>query len=238
MKLDRVQFGVGVGIIVIGLVATKVAARGRRPAPPRRIATLVPAAAPADTSSLAAGDYVAITLREPPGPSSAGIEITTWAQVVAIDDDGTIFARLVGEFTSAGVRPLPKSFGIRLGDQLAILGAHVLEVYRPARTGVVLCGNWLREAAKHDPVAVAVVPGDTITIWLAPALAQNRQLPGPGWDVPDPVAAEVVSVSTAGHVLRVRVTGTPTLTAVHGIVAGDEFDITRECVAGIGGPNG
>lgn len=184
-----------------------------------------PARPRADTSGLREGDFVAITLR------GAKVSAATWAVVITAGVPD-VRARLVGEFGPVGVRALPAKLGFRLGDILTFSRECIFETYRPSSTGVVLCGQWLRDVSGRGPVSSSTAaPGDDVQIWLAPADPKNPQQPGPGFDVPDPVWAKIESVSVAGHVLRVRVLDAPTNTAGHGVVAGAEFDITRECIA-------
>ncbi len=213
------------GVVVVGVAASSGGRRRRRAA---RTSVVCPASTPADTSELQLGDFVAITLRS----GDRKLLVTTWALVVGNRPGRKLRVRLVGEFGLAGVRMLPPELGFRLGDHVVIARTCILEVYHPARSGVVLCGQWLVDATGKGAASAADrVAGDEVLIWLAPADPSNPQLPGPGWDVKDSVWARIEAVSRAGHVLRVRVLDDPANTAGHGIVAGDVFDITRECIA-------
>ncbi len=226
----------GAGLLVAGVAVVGVSALGgrRRAKVVGRPSVVCPARPPADTSELAIGDYVAVTLRGPKTTSkkSERLRVTTWALVVGNQPNRRVLVRLVGEFGLAGVRMLPAELGYQLGDRITIARQCILEVYHPARSGVVLCGQWLVDATGKGAVAAANrVAGDEVLIFIAPADPNNPQLPGPGWDILDSVWARIESISRAGHVLSVRVLDDPSNTAGHGIVAGDTFDITRECIA-------
>lgn len=227
MSYGRTAIGVGMVAAGIGVIVWGTSGSRRRPR--RRRHVVCPASPSADTSGLLVGDFVALTLRS----ADRKHKLTTWATVTSLvgNGRGTVRVRLTGEFGNAGVRMLPVELGYRLGEVLDVGRSCILEVYHPAKNGTVLCGQWLVDGAgKHAIATPGLVAGDEVQIWLAPSDPTNRQQPGPGFDVKDPVWAEVIRVSNAGHVVRVRVIDEPGNTAGHKAVRGDVFDVTRECI--------
>ena len=228
MKAKDIAIGAGLGLAGVAvLFGTRRAAKRRAAA--KKPSVVCPASPVADTSELASGDFVAITLRS----ADRKLKVATWALVIAtgLGAGRDVRVRLVGEFGLAGVRILPPELGFRLGDQLTIGRRCIFEVYRPATSGVVLCGQWLVDVAHSAAIATPdLLAGDDVQIWLAPADPGNPQMPGPGYDVLDPVWATVVRVSAACHVVRVRLLDAPGNTGGHGSAQGAELDITRECI--------
>lgn len=228
--------GIGIGIVAIGGLA--LASRRRR-RPKKKPHMLCPSAAgksaPKRPEDLGPGDFVALTFAS----GDEKVKATTWALVLRLPEDKAdlrMWVRLVGETTTAGPVPLPKEVGKTLGDTLVADWSCVWDFYRAAHgKGLVLCGNFGEQVSGKKPALVEPTPLMDVQIYLALADANNPQLPGPGWDVPDPVWARVLSVSLGGSVVRVRIVTEPRIPEgatepIHGMKVGDELDITRDCI--------
>ena len=101
MKAKDIAIGAGLGLAGVAvLFGTRRAAKRRAAA--KKPSVVCPASPVADTSELASGDFVAITLRS----ADRKLKVATWALVIAtgLGAGRDVRVRLVGEFGLAGVR--------------------------------------------------------------------------------------------------------------------------------------
>lgn len=199
---------------------------------------------PASTVNAHPGDFVLLRLASAAGTFSEVV----WAVIESIRNEGAsklppgtdkssaMRVRLVGTIGSSSVAtPNTAKHGFDVGASILLDVGCAWEVFRTSSKGMALCGLFGQEVSgKGTPAtAGAVVAGEEVLIYLAPVKEGAILVPGPGWDVANPVWARIVRVSSSGSILRVAILEPPAIVAGMTLVAGDELDISRDCVFGV-----
>ena len=227
------------GGLAFTFVGVALARSGGRRKPAKKPHSLCPDSigrtAPHRPDDLHPGDFVALTFAS----GDEKVKAATWAVVLSLPDDPTdtrMWVRIVGAVSPTGATKLPKAVGQKLGDTLVVPWSCVWDFFRSkGGKGLALCGSFGEEISGKKPALVEPTPAMDVQLWLAVADPKNPQLPGPGWNIPDPVWARVLSVSQSGSVVRVRIIDDPFVpegfsAPPHGILRGDELDVTRDCI--------
>lgn len=226
----------GAVAVVTGVAIAFARPKKKKPKKPGRLfcPAEVGRSAPSRPADLAVGDFVGVSLVA--GDEKSGE--STWAVILKLGEKGDtrMWVRLVGAHSTVGPKPLLETHGFRLGQSLLVDWPCVWELFRPEkRTGLALCGQWGKDVALREPALFTPTTEHEVLVYIAPADPANPQLPGPGWDVEDPVWARIVSVSPGGSVMRVRILDEPenrlpSGKTAHGLEQGDELDVTRDCI--------
>ena len=202
---------------------------------------------PAPTKSLKPGDFVAIRLADHAG----GFTEVVWATVQSIIRKrksklpgavaSAIRIRVTGTVgTSSVATPASEMHGFDIGTKMAIDRNCVWEVFHTSKRGMALCGLYGRKVSGQGTPAAAgaAVAGDEVLIYLAPVKDGTILVPGPGWDVPNPVWARIVRVSATQSVLRVKILDTPGAMPGMTLERGNVLDVSRDCIYEVRGAGG
>ncbi len=251
-KVVAIALGVaGLGLVTYGFARARKPAKRRRlpkkvpPPTTKKGAVICPAElgfVPASTTTAEPGDFVALRLADHKGTFTEVV----WAMILSIHGKGddpsklpggsastTMQVRLTGTVgtTSVHVPDTPRH-GFDIGTKLVLEESCAWEVFHVNQKGMALCGLFGRQVAE-GAIATGVdvlVAGEEVRVFLAPIKAGSMMIPGPGWDVANPVWTRIVDVSPTKNVLRVMLLEEPAPMPGMTLEEGNRLDINRDCV--------
>lgn len=238
---------VGLGLVAWGVSGGSVAKsrrrRGRLRGAPRptstktlRGAIVCPAElgkVAASTASLKKGDFAAVRVTDHAGTFSELI----WGTVVGSSRiPNRTRVRLVPAIgDSAVIAPRVELHGFDIGRTLDIDRDCFWEVLHANPHGMALCGTWGAQVAGHLPEGgTTAVVGQDVQLYLAPVKKGTVLRRGSGWNIENPVWAQIVHVSQSGSILRVQLLESPPVPGPRlKLRVSSRLDITRDCIFGV-----
>lgn len=193
---------------------------------------------PASTAKLKVGDFVAVRVSDHAGTFSELV----WGGVIGpsrIPNQTRIrIVPAIGD--SSVIAPKVELHGFDIGRTLDIDRDCIWEVLHTNPHGMALCSSWGEQVAGRPPgggfpgAAAGATVGQEVQIFLAPVKKGTVLRRGPGWNIENPVWAQIIYESPSRSIVRVQLLESPPV-EVPGLELRktSRLDITRDCIFGV-----
>lgn len=190
---------------------------------------------PAPSGNIKRGDFVAVRASNHAGTFSELV----WGLVEGGSKlPGHTVVRLVPAIGDDEViPPSDHEHGFAIGDRLELHRDCLWEVLRANPHGMALCGTWGEQVAGRPPgggapgAAAGATVGMDVLVFVAPVVEGTSLKRGPGWNVENPVWAQIIRESPSRNILRIQLLESPPdPPSGLKLAKGSRLDITRDCI--------